>query len=83
MHPLSPRHWHYLLLAVSAACPLAAQSWGAEGHWLIAKLAATRLIDATRGEVNRLLALEPGATLVSISTWADESRSPITLSIAS
>jgi hypothetical protein len=31
-----------------------------------------------RAEIDRLLALEPGATLVSVSTWADERRSPAT-----
>jgi hypothetical protein len=31
---------------------------------------------ATRAEVNRLLALEPGETLESLSTWADEHRNP-------
>jgi hypothetical protein len=33
---------------------------------------------ATRQEVNRLLALEPGETLESLSTWADEHRNPAT-----
>ena len=80
LQPLSPRYWQDILLAVAVACPLAAQAWGAEGHRLIAELAETRLTDASRAEVNRLLALEPGATLVSISMWADEFRSPITSS---
>ncbi len=30
------------------------------------------------GEIDKLLALEPGATLESISTWADEHRNPAT-----
>jgi hypothetical protein len=42
---------------------------------VIATLAQSRLTPAARREVNRLLALEPGQTLVSISTWADEHRS--------
>jgi hypothetical protein len=33
---------------------------------------------ATRAEVQRLLALEPGETLESLSTWADEHRNPAT-----
>lgn len=80
MQTLSSRYRHYILLAVAAAYPLETQAWGAEGHRLIADLAETRLTGATRSEVNRLLALEPGATLVSISTWADEFRTPITSS---
>lgn len=37
-----------------------------------------RLSPAARAQVERLLALEPEATLASISTWADEVRSPTT-----
>lgn len=53
-------------------------AWGADGHRLIAEHAVTRLSPAARTEVERLLALEPGATLASVSTWADEVRSPTT-----
>lgn len=63
-----------LLLAV----PLAAQAWGFEGHKLIASLAERQLSPAARAEVQRLLAQEPGATMASVSTWADEHRSPTT-----
>jgi hypothetical protein len=70
--------WHAIVLAVAAASPLNAEAWGAEAHRLIAELAEPRLTDAARAEVNRLLAMEPGATLVSISTSADEFRSPST-----
>lgn len=41
---------------------------------MIAELAERQLSPAARQQVLRLLALEPGATLVSISTWADETR---------
>ena len=51
-------------------------AWGSEGHQVIASLAAARLTPVARAEVDRLLALEPGETLVSISTWADEHRNP-------
>jgi hypothetical protein len=37
-----------------------------------------RLTPAERAEVERLLTLEHGATLASMSTWADEVRSPTT-----
>ena len=70
--------WRLILLAAAAASPLHALAWGAEGHRLIAELAQSRLTDATLAEVNRLLALEPGSTLMSVSTWADEVRSPST-----
>jgi hypothetical protein len=53
-------------------------SWGAEGHQAVADLAGARLSPAALAEVTRLLALEPGATLASISTWPDEVRAPTT-----
>jgi len=52
--------------------------WGTEGHQVIAALAEAQLTPAARKQVDRLLALEPGTTLVSISTWADEHRNPAT-----
>lgn len=63
---------------VVAAYASAACSWGGDGHKIIAMLADAQLSPAARKEVNRLLALEPGATLASISTWADEHRNPAT-----
>jgi hypothetical protein len=66
-------------LGALAACLLAtapaAWAFGGVGHRLIAEMAEARLSPAARAEAQRLLALEPGATLVSISTWADENRS--------
>lgn len=65
-----------------ATCLLSISSnafaWGAEGHRLIAEQAQQMLNPAARSAVDRLLAAEPGATLVSISTWPDEARSPAT-----
>jgi len=58
-----------------AFLPLNASAWGSEGHRLIAEIAETQLTAAAKAEVDRLLALEPGSTLTSISTWADETRS--------
>jgi hypothetical protein len=55
-----------------------ALAWGKVGHQVVAQLALTQLIPKTRAEVDRLLALEPGATLPSISTWADEHKNPAT-----
>lgn len=62
------------LLACLTTCGDAA-AWGAEGHRLIAELTEPQLTPATRSEVNRLLALEPGATISSVAAWADEIRS--------
>jgi len=55
-----------------------AGAWGSQGHQVVAAMAWELLQPATRAEVNRLLALEPGETLESISTWADEHRNPAT-----
>lgn len=68
----------FLLFVLSFGLDVSAQAWGFEGHQVIASIAETRLSPAARVEVNRLLALEPGETLISISTWADEHRSPQT-----
>jgi hypothetical protein len=45
---------------------------------VVASLAETQLSAKVHAEVDRLLALEPGATLQTISTWADEHRNPAT-----
>jgi hypothetical protein len=67
-------------LILVAALPNRAHAWGADGHRLIAEVAETQFSTAARAEVARLLAVEPGATLASISTWPDEVRSPSTAS---
>jgi len=69
-----------LALACIAAVvtPSPTLAWGAAGHRLIAEHALARLKPTARAEVDRLLALEPGATLASVSTWADETRTPAT-----
>ena len=53
-------------------------AWGSEGHQVVALIAQSQLTPKARGEVDRLLKVEPGATLASISTWADEHRNPST-----
>jgi hypothetical protein len=74
--------WNRLLGAVVAAfmgsLPLQTSAWGSQGHHLVVEFAESRLSAPARAEVDRLLALEPGATLASVSTWADEIRSPST-----
>ena len=66
------------MLLMGLVCSDGAWAWGAEGHRLIAEYAGKRLSLAARTQIDRLLALEPGATLASVSTWADEVRSPTT-----
>ena len=65
-----------IVLAWVVAPP--AHAWGPQGHQIIAALAWAQLAAPARAGVERLLAAEPGATLVSVSTWADENRSPET-----
>ena len=55
-----------------------AHAWGAQGHQVIAGLALAQLTPKVRIEVDRLLAQQPGETLISISMWADEHKNPIT-----
>jgi len=57
-----------------------AHAWGAQGHQVIALVAEQQLTPKAKEKVSKLLALEPGETLASISTWADEHRNPTTAS---
>ena len=66
------------LLALALLCPSLALAWGKEGHAVVAQIADDYLSPQARAQVSRLLALEPGATLESISSWADEHRNPET-----
>lgn len=78
---MSVRVLHVMLctaILVATMFPRGASAWGQQGHHLVAGLAQSQLTPKARLEVARLLALEPGATLMSISTWADEHRSPAT-----
>lgn len=65
-----------LTVLITLSQPISALAWGAQGHQVVAKLAQGQLSAPARREVDRLLALEPGETLASISTWADEHRNP-------
>ncbi len=63
------------LLALATACaPLQALAWGHTGHRLVAELADADLTPAARRQIDALLAQEPGATLGSIASWADDLR---------
>ena len=67
-----------MLLLVFCGLGSPAFAWGSQGHQVIASVAWSALTPKAREEVSRLLALEPGQTLESIATWADEHRSPAT-----
>jgi hypothetical protein len=69
-----------IALGFVAGMPTPASAWGSEGHRLVAEVAQGQLTGAARAEIDRLLSIEPGSTLASISTWADEFRSPSTAS---
>ena len=58
----------------TVALPAAAMAWDRDGHALVAELAQRQLTPQARQEVDRLLALEPGATMASVASWADEHR---------
>jgi hypothetical protein len=62
---------HILVTLLLGAWASGAQAWGAEGHQVVAHIAEAYLSPQARTAIDRLLAQEPGQTLVSISTWAD------------
>ena len=66
-----------VVLALSAFATNA-RAWGTQGHQVITLIAEQQLTPKATEQVKKLLALEPGATLASISTWADEHRNPAT-----
>lgn len=67
-------------LTAGALAPSLALAWGADGHRLVAEESQQLLSPVARAEVDKLLALDPGSTLASISTWADETRARETAS---
>jgi len=69
--------WAVLGWLLAMCIPVTAFAWGAQGHHIIANLAQAQLSAKARIELDRLLALEPGETLESVSTWADEHRNPV------
>jgi hypothetical protein len=71
--PLRPAGMVLLALAGLFATPSAA-GWGTEGHEVIALVAERLLTPEARKRVDAILALEPGATLASVSNWADQTR---------
>jgi len=55
------------LLTCIVLIPLNASAWGKEGHHLIVEIAESQFTAAATAEVNRLLELEPGSILSTIS----------------
>jgi len=51
--------------------PVPSLAWGTQGHQVVALMAQAQLSPYAQKEVDRLLTLEPEATLASIATWAD------------
>jgi hypothetical protein len=77
------RIWKSVVVIVwlfSVVAPNVVLAWGSEGHQVIALIAEAKLTPNAKAEVERLLAQEPGQTLASVSTWADEHRNPATAS---
>jgi hypothetical protein len=63
-----------LAMAMGWLWTTASFGWGSEGHQAVASLAQGQLSAKAHAEVDRLLALEPEQTLVTISTWAARPR---------
>ena len=62
-------------LVASCACAATrAAAFGPEGHEIVALVADRTLTPQARARIDAILALEPGATLASISNWADQQR---------
>jgi S1/P1 Nuclease len=62
----------YFLLAMAIVTwlPQRTLGWGNRGHQVIARIAMARLSTSARQAISELL--EPGETLESVSTWADQ-----------
>jgi nuclease S1 len=58
--------------AAMAISTLPAWAWGPEGHSLVSRIALTQLTPAARTRVAEILG--PERTLVSIASWADDTR---------
>lgn len=72
------RPFAVILLSAAVLWAGCAWSWTANGHHLVVRLTEPELTPKTWQAINTLLALEPGSTLSSTSTWADEHRNPTT-----
>lgn len=66
------------LILLCSTVSLDVKAWGELGHHVVASVAQQQLSTNAAMQTQRLLNLEPGQTLVSISTWADEHRDSTT-----
>jgi hypothetical protein len=64
----------FIILGCVVAGSPTAWAWGADAHRLIAEQAQRLLKPKAAAEVSRLLAAEPGASMGSVASWADETR---------
>ncbi len=62
----------WLCLGILVLLPTPAWAWGEEGHSIVAEIAQRHLTDKTADEIDKLIGR--GASLASISTWADDVR---------
>jgi hypothetical protein len=60
----------FALLALPSPC----FAWGAEGHRIVAEIAADELSSAARAQVEQLLGADASVGMMEASTWADEIR---------
>ena len=67
-----------LIITLQAFFLKAAFAWGAEGHQVVAQIAQSQLSPKAKSQISKLLSLEPGSSLVSISTWPDEHATKMT-----
>jgi len=67
-----------LIALISSFCLMFSSTpafcWDLNGHQTVALIAQSRLTPEASAVIARLLAQEPGSTLVSIASWADEYR---------
>lgn len=62
------------LAAVATCLPSAAHAWGAQGHKIVAAVAAGRLAPEVRQEVDRLLQAADLPDMIEAAPWADHYR---------
>jgi RNAse (barnase) inhibitor barstar len=67
-----------LIISLQLLFMKAAFAWGVEGHQVVAQIAQSQLSPKAQAEISKLLMLEPGSSMVSISTWPDEHATKIT-----
>ncbi|MEP6911221.1 MAG: S1/P1 nuclease [bacterium] len=80
-----PSSYILLTIVIVVLLPVQTVAWGNKGHQVIARIAMTRLSPSAREAIAQLLGEQnqqsqkadtgPGATLESVSTWADQIKS--------